>query len=88
MFPDEQQGYRKRSQGMKDQFFKREVWVRKMCLVTAWKDYQKAYDMVPHSWIAEMLETLKVPDKVKGLLCGSMSDWKTVVMDTDSTSHS
>ena len=35
--------------------------------------------MVPHSRIVEMLETVKVHDNVKGLLCGSMSDWKTVL---------
>ena len=32
-------------------------------------DYRKAYDMVPHSWIVEMLELVNVADNVKGLLC-------------------
>ena len=35
--------------------------------------------MVPHSWIVEMLELVKVADNVKGLLCGSMRDWKSVL---------
>ena len=36
-------------------------------------------DMVPHSWNVEMLEKIKVADNMKGLLCGSTSDWKTDV---------
>ena len=51
---------------------------KKRCLVMGWIDYGKTYDMVPHSWIDEMLEMVKVADNMKGLLCGSMSDWKTV----------
>ena len=35
--------------------------------------------MVPHSWIVEMLELVNVADNVKGLLCGSMRDWKSVL---------
>ena len=37
------------------------------------------YDMVPHSWILEMLGLVKVADNVKGLLSNSMGDWKTVL---------
>ena len=44
-----------------------------------WIDYRKACDMVPHSWIVEMLELVNVADNVKGLLCGSMRDWKSVL---------
>ena len=42
-----------------------------------WIDYWKAYDMVPYSWIVEMLEMAKVADNLKGLLCICMSNWKT-----------
>ena len=45
-----------------------------------WIDYWKAYDMVPHSWIVEMLETVKMADNVNDLLCGRMSNWKTGLM--------
>ena len=44
-----------------------------------WIDYKKAYDMIPHSWILEMLGLVKVADNVKGLLSNSMGDWKTVL---------
>ena len=45
----------------------------------AWIDYRKAYDMVPHSWIVEMLGMVKVAGNVEGLLTRSMKDWKTVL---------
>ena len=32
-------------------------------------EHGKAYDMVSHSWIVEILGTVKVADNVKGLLC-------------------
>ena len=32
-------------------------------LVTAWLDYKKVFDSVPHTWIIRSLELAKVPDK-------------------------
>ena len=40
----------------------------KRCLAMGWLDYPKALDMVPHSWIVEILETAKVTDNVKSML--------------------
>ena len=57
----------------------REARIKQRCLAMGWIDYRKAYDMVPHSWIVEMLELVNVADEVKGLLCGSMRDWKSVL---------
>ncbi len=34
--------------------------VKKRNLNMAWIDYRKAYDMVPHSWIVEMLRMVRV----------------------------
>lgn len=84
LLQDEQKGCRKNSRGTKDQLLidkavLREARVKKRCLAMGWIDYKKAYDMVPHSWIVEMLEMVKVADNVKRLLCGSMKDWKTVL---------
>lgn len=56
----------------------KEARIKIRCLDMGWIDYRKAYDMVPHSWIIEMLELVKVADNVKGLLCGSMRVWKIV----------
>ena len=84
LFPDEQKGCRKRSRGTKDQLLidkqiLREARLKKRCLAMGWIDYRKVYDMVPHSWIVEMLELVNVADNVKGLLCGSMRDWNSVL---------
>ena len=43
----------------------------------SWIDYKKAYDMVPHSWLLEVVEFLGVARKLKGLLKSSMEHWKT-----------
>ena len=39
------------------------------------------------SWIIEMLETVKVADSVKSLLCGSMSDWETANNNNSNNSN-
>ena len=84
LFPDEQKECRKRSRGTKDQLLidkqiLREARIKKRCLAMGWIDYRKAYNMVPHSWIVEMLDLVNVADNVKGLLCDSMRDWKNVL---------
>ena len=85
LLPDEQKGCRKRSRGTKDQLLidklvLREARIKKRCLAMGWIDYKKAYDMVPHSWILEMLGMVKVAGNVERLLRNSMKDWKTVLM--------
>ena len=60
-----------------DKTLLRKAKVQKRNLAMGWIDYRKAYDMVPHSWIIEMLSLVKVAGNVKDLLCGSMVNWKT-----------
>ena len=84
LFPDEQKGCRRRSRGTKDQLLidkavLRDARVKKRNLNMAWIDYKKAYDMVPHSWIVEMLRMVKVAGNVEGLVTRSMKNWKTVL---------
>ena len=84
LLPDEQKGCRKKSRGTKDQLLidkaiLREVRRKKRCLAMSWIDYKKAYDMVPHSWILEMLEMVKVARNVSTLIRNSMGDWRTVL---------
>lgn len=81
---DEQKGCRKRSRGTKDQLLidktvLKEAKGMKRSLAMGWIDYRKAYDMVPHSWIVEMLNLTKVAENVKTLLIGSMDNWKTML---------
>jgi len=83
LLPDEQKGCRKGSRGTKDQLLidreiSRDVKRKKRCLSMCWIDYKKAYDMVPHSWILEMLR-VGVAGNVEKLLSKSMADWKTVL---------
>ena len=42
----------------------------------AWKDYRKAYDFVPHSWILECLNMLGIAENVRSFLEKSMKKWK------------
>ena len=84
LLPDEQKGCRRRSRGTKDQLLidkavLKEAREKKRCLSMAWIDYRKAFDMVPHSWIVEMLRMVKVAGNVEGLVTRSMKDWKTVL---------
>ena len=60
---------RGRGQLLIDKAVLREARGKKRCLQMGYIDYRNAYDMVPHSWIVEILGTVKVADNVKGLLC-------------------
>ena len=42
-------------------------------------DYKKAYDLLPHSWILEVVWMMGVADNVCHLLRQSMSHWKTTL---------
>ena len=42
-------------------------------------DYRKAYYMVPHSWILEIMEVMGVAKNVGSLIRRSMSNWCTVL---------
>ena len=54
----------------------REVKMRKQNLLMAWIDYKKVYNMVPHSWIINCLEIVRINDKIRRLLAESMKLWK------------
>ena len=59
LLPEEQKGCRKSSRETIDLLYNdrtviREVKFRKKNLVAAWIDYNKAYDMVLHSWIKDV----------------------------------
>ena len=46
-------------------------WKRRF-LGMALVDYKKAYDMVPHSWLLEVVEMMGVAENVRSLLEASM----------------
>lgn len=84
LLPDEQKGCRKRSRGTKDQLLIDKMILKDAKvgknLSMAWIDYKKAYDMVPHSWIKEVVDLLGVAGNIGGLLSSSMSGWRTQLM--------
>ena len=43
----------------------------------AWVDYKKAYDMVSHSLLLDVVEMIGVTDNVISLLEASMRNWQT-----------
>ena len=90
LLPDEQKGARKSSRGTKDQLLidktvLREVKRVKRNLAVGWIDYRKAYDMVPHSWIKEVLMSLRIADNVTQFLIKSMEGWSTMLTSNGET---
>ena len=84
LLPEEQKGYRKGSTGANDLLYIdravfKEVKSRNKNLAMAWIDYQKDYDMVPHSWIIQCLDLFGVAENIKSLLVNSMEKWKVIL---------
>ena len=85
LLPDEQKGCRKQSRGTKDQLLIDKMILKdakkgRKKLSMAWIDYKKAYDMVPHSWLLEVVDMMGVAGNIGGLLRSSMANWKTELM--------
>ena len=81
LLPQEQKGFSRKSTGTNDLLFiaktiMREVKMRMRNLSMAWIHYKKAYDMVPHSWIIDSLETVRINKKIRRLLAESMISWR------------
>ena len=55
----------------------RDCRIRRKILVMGWIDYRKAYDMVPHSWIEEVMRMTGIADYIKKFTLGNMQEWKT-----------
>jgi hypothetical protein len=53
---------------------------RKRNLSTAWIDYRKAFDSVPHSWIIQALEIYRVSPVISEFLEHNMALWNTTLM--------
>ena len=89
LLPDEQNGCRKGSRGTNDLLYIdraviKEVKSRNKNLSMAWIAYEKAYDMVPHSWIIECLDLFRVAENTKSLLANSMEKWKVMLFSGNS----
>lgn len=82
IFPIEQKGCKKGSYGCKDQLLINKMLLENAKtkhhnLSTAWIDYKKAFDSVPHSWILRCLELFKLSPNLINFLKTSMGMWET-----------
>ena len=73
ILPEEQKGWRMKSKGSGNQLYidrmlLQEVKKRKKNLVMGWINYQKAYDMVPYSWLMESLNMMGIAKNVVNVL--------------------
>ena len=89
LLPEEQKSCRKGSRGTNDLLYIdraviKEVKSRNKNLAMAWIDYNKAYDMVPHSWIIECLDLFGVAENIKSLLVNSMEKWNVMLCSGNS----
>ena len=84
LLPAEQKGCKRGSYGCKDQLLINKVIVenaksRKKNLTTAWVDYKKAFDSVPHSWIIKCLKLYKVSPIMTKFMENIMTNWTTTL---------
>ena len=80
IFPLEQKWCRKGSYGCKDQLLVYRMIIENMKsrarnLNTAWIDYKKAFDSVPHSWIIKSLHLYKISPLFTNFLALAMKQW-------------
>jgi hypothetical protein len=79
---NEQMGCRRCTRGTKDHLMLDKAIMtdskkRKTNLAMCWVDYQKAYDLVPHTWIIKALQLTGAAKNICNLLKNSMSLWNT-----------
>ena len=85
LLPSEQKGCRRGSYGCKDQLLVNKMILegcrtRKKNLSTAWIDYKKAFDSVPHSWIMKCMEIYKICPVVTQFITAAMRTWKSTLV--------
>jgi len=84
LLPIEQKGCRRGSYGCKDQLLinkaiLEEVRASKKNLTTAWVDYKKAFDSVPHDWILKSLEIYRTSPVIIKFIAKNMQQWSTTL---------
>ena len=81
---EEQKGNKRNARGTKDQLLIDKAILknsrsRKTNLHVAWIDYKKAFDSLPHSWIAKCLGMVGISENIQRFLCTAMLTWNTVL---------
>eukprot|EP00111_Clytia_hemisphaerica_P006506 TCONS_00018870-protein len=84
LIPEEQKGGISGNQGTVDQLLIDNMILEnarksKHNLSTAWIDYRKAFDSVPHGWLKRSLQIHKFPEKLINFFTTTMTKWKTTL---------
>ena len=84
LLPVEHKGCSKGSYGSKDQLLINKAIIEmakstKRNLTTAWIDYKKAFDSVPHSWILKCIDMFKISPIIREFMKSSMKKWMTTL---------
>jgi len=87
LLPPEQKGCKRGSYGCKDQLLINKMILedsknKRKNLSTAWIDYRKAFDSLPHTWILKAMEIYKISPIVINFMKTSMDYWKTTLVLT------
>lgn len=80
--PTEQRALRKGTRGcidalLVDSLVVEDAKVRGLALSTAWFDYQKAFDRVPHHWLRQMLAAIKAPAEIQRCISTLIPLWRS-----------
>ena len=84
LLPSEQKGCKRGSYGYIDQLLINKMILddcktKKKNLSTAWIDYKKTFDSVPHTWIIKCMEIYKTCPVTVNFIAESMKCWKTTI---------
>ena len=84
---EEQKGCRKGAMGCKEQLvidsvILKQTQVKNRNLYCSYIDYQKAYDLIPHSWILQVLSIYKINENISNFLKLIMCKWCTTLKTT------
>jgi hypothetical protein len=82
LLPPEQKGCVRGSYGCKEQLLVNRMILeschdKKRNLSTAWIDYRKAFDSVPHSWILKTMRLYNISPTIIEFVQHAMTKWKT-----------
>ena len=82
LFPYEQRGCRKNTYGCKDHLLTskalhQDCKENRKSMSLAWIDYSKAFDSIPHSWLAETLRIYKASPILQTFISKTMTTWRT-----------
>ena len=84
VLPEEQKALQKGRRGCLDALvidgaIAQEAKIFNRNLSIAWIDYRKAFDMIPHRWIIDMLAAIRAPTKIQNTIRTLIPLWQTSI---------